>query len=206
MRKLWFEPIFGSWNYVSALCAEQSLHGSLQCAEKSLHCYHPCAEQSLQICSAHGWEQCRLCSAHGRETCRLFSAHGAETLFQGPNNSYNYNFCQFQKGIIGNHQYLRSLTAPCDHLCCTLRSWVQQIVMQFRTFSPQLEDNDTLKCSSDSFPHWPHISGCVQNCQNYISMYHCSPIAERRSWKSVPNLSHIYVLMLYFLQTIYLQC
>ena len=78
-------------------------------------------------------------------------------------------------------------------ICCTLRSWVHQISMLFRTFSPRLEDIDTFQCSSDSFPHWPHISGCVQNCQNYISMYRCSPIAGRRSWKSVPNLSHSYV-------------
>ena len=58
-QKLQFELFFGCWNYVFALCAEQSLHGSLQCVE-----------QSLQICSAHGWQQCRHRSAHGRETCR----------------------------------------------------------------------------------------------------------------------------------------
>ena len=28
-----------------------------------------------------------------------------------------------------------------------------------------------------------YILGCLQNCQNYILMYHCSPIAGRRSWK-----------------------
>ena len=78
-------------------------------------------------------------------------------------------------------------------LCCTLRSWVHQISMLFRTFSPRLEDIDTFQWSSDSFPHWPHISGCVKNCQNYFSIYRCSPIARRRSWKSVPNLSHSYV-------------
>ena len=65
--------------------------------------------------------------------------------------------------------------------------------MLFRTFSPQFEDIDTFQCSSDSFPHWQHILGCVQNCHNYISMYHCSPIAGGRSWKSFLNLSHCYV-------------
>ena len=49
--------------------------------------------------------------------------------------------------------------------------------MLFRRFSPRLEEIDTFQCSSDSFPHWPHISGYVQNCQNYILIYHCSPIA-----------------------------
>ena len=78
------------------------------------------------------------------------------------------------------------------YICCTLRSWVHLISMLFRTFYPRLEDIDTFQCNSDSFPHWPHISGFVQNCQNYISMYHCSPIAGRRSWKSVSNLSHNY--------------
>ena len=68
-------------------------------------------------------------------------------------------------------------------LCWTLRSWVHPSSMLFRTFSPGLEDIDTFQCSSDCFPHWPHISGCFQNCQNYILMYHCSPIAGKRFWK-----------------------
>ena len=57
-----------------------------------------------------------------------------------------------------------------------LRSWVHLILMLFRTFSPRLDDNDTFQYSSDSFQNLPYISGCVQNCQNYISMYCCSPI------------------------------
>ena len=61
-------------------------------------------------------------------------------------------------------------------ISCTLRSWVHQISMLFRIFYPGLEDIDTFQCSSDSFPHWPHISGCVQIWQNYISMSHCSPM------------------------------
>ena len=78
-------------------------------------------------------------------------------------------------------------------ICCTLRSWVHPIFMIFRTFSPRLEDNNTFQFSSARFPHWSNISGCVQNCQNYIAMYHCSPIVGRRSWKSVPNRSHSYL-------------
>ena len=78
-QKLIFKHYVGPWNYVSALCAEQSVHGSLPCAEQSLNCSHNCAEQSLQICSAHGREPCRHCSAHGREPCRLCSAHGVKT-------------------------------------------------------------------------------------------------------------------------------
>ena len=74
-----------------------------------------------------------------------------------------------------------SIVCSWQCICCTLRSWVHPILMLFRTFSPRLEDIDTFQCSSDSFLHWPHISGCVQNCQNYISMYHCSQIAGRRS-------------------------
>ena len=48
-HKLQFELFVGPWNYVSALCAEHSLHGSLQCVEQSLQCSHPCAEQSLKF-------------------------------------------------------------------------------------------------------------------------------------------------------------
>ena len=51
----------------------------------------------------------------------------------------------------------------------------------FRTFSPQLENNDTLKCSSDSFAHTLRYVVNVENCQNYIEMYQCPPIAVRRS-------------------------
>ena len=60
-----------------------------------------------------------------------------------------------------------------------MRSWVHQILMLFRTLSQRLEDIDTFQCSSDRFPHLPHISGCMQNCQHYISMYRCYPIAGR---------------------------
>ena len=41
----------------------------------------------------------------------------------------------------------------------------------FRTFSPQLENNDTLKCNSDSFAHTLRYVVHVENCQNYIEMY-----------------------------------
>ena len=51
----------------------------------------------------------------------------------------------------------------------------------FRTFSPQLENNDTLKCSSDSFAHTLRYVVNVENCQNYIEMYQWPPIAGRRS-------------------------
>ena len=37
-------------------------------------------------------------------------------------------------------------------LCCTLKSRVHKILMLYRTFAPRLEENDTLKCSSNIFP------------------------------------------------------
>ena len=44
--------------------------------------------------------------------------------------------------------------------------------IQFQCYlGPSLRDwrtINTFQCSSDSFPHWPRISVCVQNCQNYI--------------------------------------
>ena len=51
----------------------------------------------------------------------------------------------------------------------------------FRTFSPQLENNDTLKCSSDSFAHTLIYVVNVANCRNYIEIFQCPPIAGRRS-------------------------
>ena len=47
--------------------------------------------------------------------------------------------------------------------------------------SPQLEDNNTLKCSSDKFAKTLRYFFIMENCQNYISMYHCPPIPGRSS-------------------------
>ena len=46
----------------------------------------------------------------------------------------------------------------------------------FRTFSPQLENNNTLKCSSDSFAHTLRYVVNTENCQNYI-------VSVLPSWK-----------------------
>ena len=54
----------------------------------------------------------------------------------------------------------------------------------FRTSSPQLENNDTSKCSSDSFAHTLRYVINVENCQNYIKMYQYPPIVGRRSLKA----------------------
>ena len=42
----------------------------------------------------------------------------------------------------------------CDNccICHTLRSWLHYMPAMIRTFSPGLENNDTLKCSSINFP------------------------------------------------------
>ena len=55
------------------------------------------------------------------------------------------------------------------------------VMCLFRTFSPRLETNGTLKYSSDSFAHTLSYVVNVENCQNYIEMYHCTPIMGRRS-------------------------
>ena len=55
------------------------------------------------------------------------------------------------------------------------------VVCLFRTFSSQLGNNDTSKFSSDSFAHTLRYVANVKNCQNYIEMYQCPPIAETRS-------------------------
>ena len=72
-------------------------------------------------------------------------------------------------------------------LSCILRSWLHDILIHSRTVSPQLEDNNESKCISNNFPHPTYMSPCVENCQNYISMYLCSLIAGKRSRK-VENL------------------
>ena len=47
------------------------------------------------------------------------------------------------------------------------------------TFSPRLEINVALQCSSDSFPHMVMYILCVKNYQNYISEHSCLPIVGR---------------------------
>ena len=53
------------------------------------------------------------------------------------------------------------------------------IFLLFMTFSPRLETNNTLQCSSDSFPRLGTYILCVENLQNYISTHSCLPIAGR---------------------------
>ena len=52
----------------------------------------------------------------------------------------------------------------------------------FRIFPPGLDNNDTLKCWSGNFPTSLIYMIMLENCQNNISMYCCSPIQEERSW------------------------
>ena len=53
------------------------------------------------------------------------------------------------------------------------------IFLLFMTFSPQLETNDKLRCSSDSFPRMVTCILCVENVQNYILMHSCLSIAGK---------------------------
>ena len=55
------------------------------------------------------------------------------------------------------------------------------VMCLFMTFSPWLENNDTSKCSYDSFAHTLIYVVNVENCQDYIEVYQCSPITGRRS-------------------------
>ena len=64
-------------------------------------------------------------------------------------------------------------------LCCTLRSWVHEIMSHYRTISPRLGDNCVSKFSSDSFPHANYVT-MPENSQNHTLMFHCSPIPGRR--------------------------
>ena len=51
------------------------------------------------------------------------------------------------------------------------------VMCLFMTFSLRLKNNDTSKCSSDSFAHTVRYVVNVENCQNYIEKYQCPPIA-----------------------------
>ena len=53
------------------------------------------------------------------------------------------------------------------YFCHTLRSWLHEIVILFRSFSPRLGHNDTLKWWYENFPYITHMSPCMEYCQNY---------------------------------------
>ena len=54
------------------------------------------------------------------------------------------------------------------------------LLTRIRTFSPGLENNNTLKCWSGIFPWTLIYIIMLKNCQNNISMYGCSPIQGKR--------------------------
>ena len=67
-------------------------------------------------------------------------------------------------------------------VCCSLipgRGFERLLFLLFMTFSPRLKTNDTLQCSSYSFPCMVTYILCVEICQNYILMNSCLPIAGR---------------------------
>ena len=66
------------------------------------------------------------------------------------------------------------------NICCTLRSWINDIFSYNRTVSPWLGDSYVSKCYSENFSHTKYTSPCVENRQNYIEKQHWSPIAGRR--------------------------
>ena len=103
--------------------------------------------------------------------CPSFFVSKDKPLHLSPHSSLNY--LKFILGIRSktNYLYMHSQILVKWHF---LRSW---------TVSPRLEVNKPSKCSSHNFPHTTYISPFVENCQNYIGMYRCSPIVGRRSEK-----------------------
>ena len=55
------------------------------------------------------------------------------------------------------------------------------VFLLFMTFSPRLENNDTLQYSSDNFRYMVTYILCMENCWNYILMHSLLPIAGRLS-------------------------
>ena len=53
------------------------------------------------------------------------------------------------------------------------------VFLAFLIFSPGLENSQISKFGSDSFPRMVTYILCVENCQNYILMHSCLPIAGR---------------------------
>ena len=53
------------------------------------------------------------------------------------------------------------------------------VFLAFQTFSPGLENSETSKCDSESFPGMVTYILCMENCQSYILTHSCLPIAGR---------------------------
>ena len=67
------------------------------------------------------------------------------------------------------------------NICCTLRSWLHEILALIMTLSPGMEKNYTLEWSFKSFPGISSMSGGLENCRKCIPKSQCSPIQETRS-------------------------
>jgi hypothetical protein len=115
-----------------------------------------------------------------------------------PNELHRIRLCDgsemnlFQSEIdllLGDYTVLTSYSIPDDGTTFLVGSdgpekvhnYGNDLGQIFKTFSPQLENNDTLKCSPDSFAHTLRYVVNVENSWNYIEMYQCPPIAGRRS-------------------------
>ena len=101
-------------------------------------------------------------------------------------SSYKIEYVIVIKTFLNNERASKSHWCFISSPIAGRRSWkcvpnLSIIICLFRTFSPRLEDNDISKCSSDSFVHTLRYVVNVENCQNYLEMFQCPPIAGRRS-------------------------
>ena len=53
------------------------------------------------------------------------------------------------------------------------------VFLAFHAFSPVLENNETSKCGSESFPRIWHIFCVWKNCPSYLLTHSCLPIVGR---------------------------
>ena len=66
-------------------------------------------------------------------------------------------------------------------ICCTLRSGLQEIQTNIRTFPHGLENNHACKWTFDYFPGMLIYVLFLENCQNTICVHGSSPIHVERS-------------------------
>ena len=94
--------------------------------------------------------------------------------------------------------------SPRDWETTMHQNLVLKIFILFMTFSPGLETNDTLQCSSDSFPHMVTYILCVENCEKlhfdaWLSPNHGETVleCEKMLWTQDLRVQHMYDGMYY---------
>ena len=99
--------------------------------------------------------------------------------------SENFPYTKYVPPCITNCQNYIAMY-PCSQIAGRSRKTIGKmcsvVFLVFQTFSPQLENNNTLQWSFDNFTCMVTYILCIENCWNYTLMHSFLPLAGRLSY------------------------